>query len=456
MVVLGIALNKLAAKIKIADSIRQAGQTTASVDNLPTSPDFKISSPEENFKPSTGGNDSVEAVKFKSALKDVYTFMQVPFNERSRNKLELPVLNETIKQKIHPHLTIPSRAKTEIFIPDHLKENLDNSFTPVMAYPEFDMPMYKPLSDLSAELFLPNINLIEQNSITLLETNPRFIESYMVGLNHEMARELLWREYPTDQRGSYFRQFWDVSDFLPPNPVPDDLKEQLRDIPPIHKWPKNSLLGKHNNREKDGDDSQLVLVIRGELLKKYPTAVIYAHKSDWARDNNGVADLSKERILVPLSATEEKDPPRTKVKTPLFEAKLEPDIYFIGFDLNAVEARGGTKGNEDAGWYFVIKERPGEPRFGLDSGMEDPAPKLLNWNNLSWKNVGTADGKHITVANIDLDGGTDPNYQENKADPEDAQAKWSPTSNAAELAYILYQVPVLVAVHASRMLPKNK
>ena len=31
----------------------------------------------------------------------------------------------------------------------------------------------------------------------------------MVGLNHEFARKLLWREYPTDQRGSYFRQFWD-------------------------------------------------------------------------------------------------------------------------------------------------------------------------------------------------------------------------------------------------------
>ena len=36
----------------------------------------------------------------------------------------------------------------------------------------------------------------------------------MVGLNHEFARELLWREYPTDQRGSYFRQFWDVRGFL--------------------------------------------------------------------------------------------------------------------------------------------------------------------------------------------------------------------------------------------------
>ena len=33
----------------------------------------------------------------------------------------------------------------------------------------------------------------------------------MVGSNHEMGRELLWRGYPTDQRGTYFAQFWDTS-----------------------------------------------------------------------------------------------------------------------------------------------------------------------------------------------------------------------------------------------------
>jgi hypothetical protein len=82
-----------------------------------------------------------------------------------------------------------------------------------MAYPVLDLPMYKPLADMSSELFLPNINLIPENSITLLENNQKFIESYMVGINHEMSRELLWREYPTDQRGSYFRQFWDVRVF---------------------------------------------------------------------------------------------------------------------------------------------------------------------------------------------------------------------------------------------------
>jgi hypothetical protein len=42
---------------------------------------------------------------------------------------------------------------------------------------------------------------------------------------------------------------------------------------------------------------------------------------------------------------------------------------------------------------------------------------------------------------------------EDKPDPNDAQATWNPSTDAAELAYILYRVPVLVAVHASRMLP---
>jgi hypothetical protein len=32
---------------------------------------------------------------------------------------------------------------------------------------------------------------------------------------------------------------------------------------------------------------------------------------------------------------------------------------------------------------------------------------------------------------------------------------WSKDMSSAELAYILYQVPVLVAVHASEMLPRN-
>jgi hypothetical protein len=450
-----IKLLKWKKQVNAGSSILEDNQTTQSITKLPKSPDFKISTPEEKFNPSHGSTDSIEAVKFKTALTDSYTFVQVKFQETVLKPLEVNKISTQLVDLIHPQLTLNKQLAGLIKVPSRIKDGMVEDFTPVMAYPEFDVAMYKPLSDLSTELFLPNLNLIEQNSITLLETNQKFIEAYMVGLNHEMARELLWREYPTDQRGSYFRQFWDVTNFLPPNPVPYNIREMLRDIPPIHKWSKYSNLGEHNQRETGGDNAQLVLVIRGELLKKYPTAVVYAHKADWWRDEHGVADTNKERVLVTLSGSEENNPPRTKLKTPLFEAKVDPDIYFFGFDLTAIQAKGGTKSEEDAGWFFVIKERPGEPRFGLDTGLEEPAPKLLNWNNLSWKKVGTNDGEYISISNINLETGTDPNYEENKTDPEDVQAAWAPTSSSADIAYILYQVPVLVAVHGSRMLPKK-
>jgi len=36
---------------------------------------------------------------------------------------------------------------------------------------------------------------------------------------------------------------------------------------------------------------------------------------------------------------------------------------------------------------------------------------------------------------------------------EDVHIEWSSSTDAAELAYILYQVPVLIGVHAAEMLP---
>ena len=49
---------------------------------------------------------------------------------------------------------------------------------------------------------LPGVGTIDADTVTLLKDNPRFIEAYMIGLNHELARELLWREFPSDMRGT--------------------------------------------------------------------------------------------------------------------------------------------------------------------------------------------------------------------------------------------------------------
>ena len=101
-----------------------------------------------------------------------------------------------------------------------------------------------------------------------------------------------------------------------------------------------------DGEEEDEDDLDVVLVIRGELLKKYPTAVIYAHKAKWQmkKDANGhdtgEIDNTKERDLADIPAGLEDKPPRTIVKTPLYSAKIDPDIYFFGFDLKSAEAKG--------------------------------------------------------------------------------------------------------------------
>ncbi|SHM62115.1 hypothetical protein SAMN05444266_109221 [Chitinophaga jiangningensis] len=448
-----------------ADSIRPENQTPESVDDMPKVPNFEITLPGDNTVFTPGATDSAEAVIYKEAIKEAAILMQGNREEGripTRPTLDLPVLADTIFKAIDPGVTIPKLIFGGISIPERIRIRMVELFDEVMAYPVIDVPMYKPLTDISSELFLPNINLISQNTISLLETNQPFIEAYMVGVNHEFVRELVWREYPTDNRASSFRQFWDVSTFLNVDDSlnSEQLKEKLRDIPPLHKWSRYSKIGTHDNRETNGpQEEDVVLVIRGELLKKYPNAVIYAQKAQWQM-KDGKIDNKVERILVPLSDAEEDKPPLSKVKTPLYEAKVSPDIYFFGFDLTASEAKGGdgTKPEDinNAGWFFCIKERPGECRFGLDIDA-DKTPNV--WNDLGWDNlVPGAKGGEMIKINSSL-GLTPPNLanEPEKKDQydDDVNVTWNADMSAAEVAYILYQVPVLVAVHASEMLPKT-
>ncbi len=125
--------------------------------------------------------------------------------------VNLEKISLELKHSLDPELTIEAKVSKEVTRPERLREETKDKLDTIIAYPEFKRPMFEPLRDLSEELLLPGIKNIPENTIGIVQTNPAFINSYMVGLNHEMARELLWREYPTDQRGSYFRQFWDAS-----------------------------------------------------------------------------------------------------------------------------------------------------------------------------------------------------------------------------------------------------
>lgn len=459
-----------------ADAVSESSQTPAQVARLPGAANFVVSEPGDGLVVRRGP-DSVEARHFKEGLADAFAFVQAAAavgRTPERVPVDLTTIATTAAQTIAPSRTILARVRAGLFVPPRIVAEVGDGFVEPMAYPVIDLPMYEPLTKLSSELFLPNINLIEVNTVTLLETNQRFIESYMAGLNHEFARELLWREYPTDQRGSTFRQFWDVRGLLDTGGLDEEAqREKLRDILPLHRWSRSKPLGSFDNREQGGEaEEELVLVIRGELLKRYPTAVIYAHRACWQRKDDGSAadkakdpcsrsggiDNTRERRMVPLTAAEESEPPRTKVLTPLYEAKVEPDIYFFGFDLTVKKAIGGTgaQPTDDPGWFFVIKERPGEPRFGLDTEHQ---PHLNVWNDLAWPDVQpNPPGAHIEIATAPASfplatPGTEDQEKEAQFQ-EDRKITWSRDMSSAELAYVLYQAPVLVAVHAAEMIPR--
>jgi hypothetical protein len=266
----------------------------------------------------------------------------------------------------------------------------------VLFAPSFPQPMYESLRDLSPELLLPGVGRIDLDTVTLLDSNPRFIEAYLVGLNHELASELLWREFPSDTRATYFRQFWDTRGIAQPLPQ----------LPPIREWSPAAGLG-----DSFGAGAHVVLLIRGELLHRYPDALIYAVKA---------------KTTTALD---------TEEKLPLFRGRIDPDITFLGFDLTEDKARG-TDG--DPGWFFVIQEQPTSPRFGLDDTRGGP---LDTWNDLAWSDVGTEPGAHVAVL-----AGTP-----TVANP--GGVAWG--FNAAHMAAVLRQRPVRIAIHARRLLPET-
>lgn len=415
------------------------------VDELPESSDFSIAKPGVRTDFNAGSDDSAQARLFKTALTDMQNMLDESFvfPESEPPMLDIEGTATHITTEISPDIRFPLRAMNQLILPPSFKVQVVERFKPVMAYPKFDEPMYEPLRDINVELLIPNINLVPQNTITLLETNQKFIESYMVGLNHEMGRELLWREYFTDQRGSYFRQFWNVDNYvnLDTSLSEDELKEKLYDIKPIHLWSKLEKQGRFNNRDAEGDTSQVVLLVRGDVLKKYPNAIIYAHKAKWQRKDGEIQNhLPRE-----LETIDPENPDPQKLKYPLYDAKVNPDIYFFGFDLTVEEASGesGVESDDDPGWFFAIKERPGEPKFGLDTNEDDTIPDVNTWNELSWNNV-DVENNHVKMSN-----GSSINVA--PADNPEG-VKWSGNSDGSDVAYITYQMPVLVAVHASDML----
>lgn len=373
-----------------------------------------------------------------------------------RPSADLAATAADVREALDPETTVPARILDRIDAPTSLVDRSD-VLAPLLAIPEFDRAMYELLRDRSQELLLPGVGDIQPDTVGLLETNPGFVEAYMVGLNHEMAREFLWREYPTVNYGTYFRQFWDPSGRVPP---PED-EDEARDIDPIRSWSGGPL----GSNMTGGTEGTVVLAVRGDLFERYPTASVYAVKATEEPNDDG----ELERVPVPDPTAEGSDP---TARHPQFRGTLDPDLTFFGFELSVEDANEA----DGLGWFFVIEETPGEPRFGLDVATEadlgrtpngiltteanpdrpdpdTPAGSEEGWSALSWGHLvdptaewsAALDG--LTYAPVD----SRPNDLAWRGETEPVE--WG--VNAAHMAYVTWQRPVRVAIHADDMLPET-
>ena len=191
---------------------------------------------------------------------------------------------------------------------------------PILFAPEFDQAMVEDLAELVPDVLLPGREHIMDNSVTLLKVNPRAVEAFLIGLNHEMARELQWRGFPVQSGATFFRCFWPAP---PVTPAPGGMVHMPDPWKKLDAW--TGQLGANVMTDKSA-----VLLLRGELVRQYPDLLLYARRASSAP-------------VHPFG-----DPIR-----PVYRGNLGGDMLFCVFD--ALDATDG--------YYFVLEEQPTAPRF---------------------------------------------------------------------------------------------
>ncbi|CQR60561.1 hypothetical protein [Streptomyces leeuwenhoekii] len=267
----------------------------------------------------------------------------------------------------------------------------DRPLRPIMAHPKFTVPIAEELLTRWPEWALPGIGAMPQDSVTLLETNPEFIAALLVGLNHEFNRELLWREFPTDQRGTPFARFW-----------PGDSV----DVEEIALWPPDAPLG---SQLRTGGEGDLALLVRGDLLRRFPGTALLA-----VRGVDG--KLPPAFDGVPATAL----------------ALDESTVLYLFPDLDAERARA-----ED--WFLVFREPMRGTQFGFDTG--DQPAEMKTWADLTWQGVRVEPARCVQLGQVPATptGLTQP-------DPP----AWA--RDAADMARIAFQQPFQLAFRATTLL----
>ncbi|MEU6578246.1 DUF3892 domain-containing protein [Streptomyces sp. NPDC046805] len=333
-------------------------------------------------------------------------------------------LAAAVRTATEPERTVTARVVARVDGADLAGSGLPDPLGPLLAPPSFAQPMAELLTELGSDHLLPGVHNVPPETVTLLRANGRFIESFLAGANHELGRELLWREFPTDRRATAFRHFWDARGTVAPG-------QEQPDVPPMRDWGRFGRLGETLRRPPGGDDA-VVLLVRGEVVRRFPSLGLHARRALAPGGPGGPRRLGEERL------------------EPVFSGEIGSDVLFVGFPLTVAAALGS---DTDPGWFFVFEEHPTAPAFGLDNPPKDAVygPGPFTWRDVTWAATVRSAVELAALTHLGTRPafGTDPRPLHPGSDAP--RLSWA--HNASTLAHITLQQPVRVAHHASALLP---
>lgn len=270
---------------------------------------------------------------FAKNSNDQLTTLVKKLNEYNQNVQTISTPNSIVVQPETSYTEEYMKQKLETLVKEFYPNRevdlmkLATSKYPIMAYPEYPDPTYFYLRELSEKFILPSVDSIEANKVLCFMSNPKFEEAFLAGMNTEMGRELLWREFPTDERGSYFRKFWDVDE------IPEKFTEDYFDTEEMQNW--NNSLGNNHIR----NESLVVFVIKAELMRTYPETAI------------NIAYFQEGQFMV------------DEALSPQMSGWLNDDTFMVGFYENDIKKYVSTKAKEDTVISLVFYEQLQNLRF---------------------------------------------------------------------------------------------
>jgi hypothetical protein len=204
---------------------------------------------------------------------------------------------------------------------------------------ELNIPLWSFLRDASPDWLLPGAGALPVDRVVAMQTNPGFVDAFLVGANQRALGELRWRNIPVVSGWTPLRRFWQRITDTTSAPATDVRPVlDVRAVPATPTWPEASALGDLSH-QATGPASLLVVVLHTELFRRYPATQVYL-----AANPGGTGSWT---------STPDVDQPGKRV-APNLTGTLDPDTVFFGFPLTAEAAKG---------FWLVLEEPPPGLRF---------------------------------------------------------------------------------------------